>query len=269
MKKIIAFDQDDTVNITKQPIDDEMAELLAKLLKKFDVAIVSGTNWPTMRRNDFEPLKRLVNVSELKRYHIMPTCGTQYWRFVGADAKLSAADQKSGKILEDGWRREYAHFLNDEQVEKISAALERASKSLGFWCDQPAGEIIENRQSQITLSALGQFASTADKYAWDPDQAKRRQIVKLVEPELEPLGVMVRIGGTTSIDVTLPGIDKAYAMRQLMKMLGVKKSEILFIGDKLQPGGNDFPVKDFGVDTIEVRDQADTKLILQGILAVS
>lgn len=251
MKKVIAFDQDDTLNITKLPVDETMADLLTRLLDTYHVCVISGTDWDTMKKNDVAPL---VNATpeQLSHLHIMPTTGTQYWHYVKGE-----------------WKREYAHFLSDEQVAKITASLEKAVKSLGYWCENPTGEIIENRGSQITYSALGQWATPEDKYAWDPDQEKRKKIVELITPELADINIKIGIGGTTSVDITMPGIDKAYGMRQLMEQTGYKMEEILFIGDKLQPGGNDYPVKEMGMDTIEVTNHEDTNWVLRGILGVS
>lgn len=265
MKKIIAFDQDDTLNITKQPLDAEMAELMIELLRKYKVFVVSGTNWELLSKFDIDTLPNATS-EELDNLFIMPTIGTQLWRHVGDNY---AEELTKDQIIENGWLREYAHFLTDEQVAKISESLERAAKKLGFWPENPTGEVIENRQSQVTYSALGQFAKSEDKYAWDPDRKKREQIVELIEPELSDIGVEIGIGGSTSVDITTPGIDKAYAMRQIIKHANVAKEEILFIGDKLQPGGNDYPVREFGVDTIEVRSCEDTKWVIRGILGVT
>jgi hydroxymethylpyrimidine pyrophosphatase-like HAD family hydrolase len=269
-KKIIAFDQDDTLNITKLPVDDEMADLLADLLKKYDVCIISGTNWGVMGKNDVKMIAPRADENQLKRLHIMPTTGTQYWHYVGAD--YDEKQLTDGQKLDDGWKREYADFLNDEQVAKITASLETAAKKLGFWeVDKlkDGDEIIENRGSQITFSALGQWAKPDDKYKWDPDQTKRKAIVAEITPELADLGVKIAIGGTTSVDITLPGIDKAYGMRQLEKMTGFRDEDILFIGDKLQPGGNDYPARAMGLDWIEVKSVNDTKWVIRGILGVS
>jgi hydroxymethylpyrimidine pyrophosphatase-like HAD family hydrolase len=98
---------------------------------------------------------------------------------------------------------------------------------------------------------------------------KRQEIVEIIRPELADIGVKIGIGGATSIDITLPGIDKAYGMRQLMEQTGYKMEDILFIGDKLQPGCNDYPVKEMGIDTIEVTSHEDTNWVLRGILGVS
>lgn len=250
-KKLIAFDQDDTLNITKLPIGETMAGLLTRLLDKYEVCVISGTSWETMKANDADPLVDATQ-EQLEKLHIMPTTGTQYWHYVDGD-----------------WKREYAHFLSDEQVEKISTELESAARKLGYWCENPAGEIIENRGSQVTYSALGQEATPEDKYAWDPDLSKRKAIVELAAPKLKDIDLNINVAGSTSIDVTLPGIDKAYGMRELMKITGYTMDEILFIGDKLQPGGNDYPVKEMGIDTIEVTGYKDTEWVLQGILGVS
>jgi phosphomannomutase len=263
LKKIIVFDQDDTINITKLPMDPEMAQLMKHLLDSFVVCIISGTNWEVMKKNDIDTLSSLDGVNYWN-YLIMPTTGTQFWHYVGDDS----ANLSKGQILDDGWKREYAYFLSEEQIAAITASIEEAAKKLGYWCESPIGEIIENRGSQITFSALGQWAAPEDKYAWDPDMNKRKEIVALIKPRFDTLGVQVRIGGATSIDVTLPDIDKAYGMRRLMEQKRCKKSDILFIGDKLQPGGNDYPVKALGIDTIEVCNAKETKLVIKGILGI-
>jgi phosphomannomutase len=79
----------------------------------------------------------------------------------------------------------------------------------------------------------------------------------------------VHIGGTTSIDVTKPGIDKAYGIKKLTELLAVTKSDVIFVGDKLRKGGNDYPVKAMGVDCLEVSRWQDTALVIQTILGVT
>ena len=159
--------------------------------------------------------------------------------------------------------------MSDDQIEKISTSLEKAARDLGYWIEGEGLDIVENRNSQVTYSALGQWATPEAKYAWDPDLKKREQIVERIKPELKDLDINIAIAGATSIDITMPGINKAYGMRQLMEQTGYTMDEILFIGDKLQPGGNDYPVKEMGIDTIEVKSHEDTNWVLRGILGVS
>jgi hypothetical protein len=77
----------------------------------------------------------------------------------------------------------------------------------------------------------------------------------------------VRLGGTTSVDVTKPGIDKAYGIAKLRDTLGITISEMIFVGDALFPGGNDYPAKQAGVESIQVRDPNETKRFVETIIA--
>ena len=90
-----------------------------------------------------------------------------------------------------------------------------------------------------------------------------------MQARLEQLipGFAVRLGGTTSVDVTKLGIDKGYGMRKLRDTLGIGLHEMLFIGDALFPGGNDYPAKEAGVESIQVRDPNESKRVIEAILA--
>lgn len=250
-RQVIAFDLDDTLAVTKSPISDRMSELLGKLLEKYDVCVISGGKYEQF---ETQVVKRLdVAPHLLNKLHLMPTCGTRYYRY----------DE-----LKSEWALQYAEDLTAEQKREIVRVLEEAAKEVGLWEEKPYGDIIEDRGSQVTYSALGQQAPAEAKYKWaadhDEDKKVLRQLVADKLPELE-----VRLGGTTSVDITRIGIDKAYGMEKLMHALEIGKDEILFIGDKLQEGGNDYPVKAMGIDSIEVDGWEDTALVLEGILAIS
>ncbi len=249
MKKLIAFDLDGTLAVSKSPITDEMSELMGRLLNKYQVCVISGGAFAQFKTQLIDNLK--VEHHLLEDLHLMPTCGTRYMRF---------------DDIQSDWKEIYAKNLSDEEKKKIIQALEEGAKKVGLWEKNPKGEIIEDRDSQITLSALGQLQTPEVKEAWDPDgrkKAKIREEVARLLPEFE-----VRTGGTTSVDVTYPGIDKAYGMEKLMETLEVGKSEVLFIGDALQEGGNDYPVKAYGIDCIAVKDWEDTALIIETLIKV-
>ncbi len=134
-----------------------------------------------------------------------------------------------------------------------------------FYSPKIWGEAIEDRGSQITLSVLGQEAPLSEKEKWDPDFTKRDRIKEILVPLIP--GLSVNMGGTTSIDVTKPGIDKAYGIKKLTEQLGVTTKEMLFAGDALFVGGNDFPVQLAGVDSILVRDPSETARVIQTVIA--
>ena len=250
-KKVISFDLDDTLAVTKSPISDRMAELLIKLLEKYDVNIISGGKFEQFKMQVVDRLD--ASDEQLSRLHLMPTCGTRYYRY----------EQIKGE-----WQIQYAEDLTDSEKKLIIEVLETTAKEVGLWVEKPYGDIIEDRGSQVTYSALGQLAPAEEKYAWAEANKQTKERLRLLVAERLP-GLEVRLGGSTSVDITRIGIDKAYGIQKLIEVLDISKDEILFIGDKLQEGGNDYPVKAYGVDTIEVEHWQDTAMVLEGVLGVS
>ena len=253
MKKVLAFDIDQTLNVAKTPITEDIADLLVKCLDHFEVCPTSGQKFDQFLIQIVNQLKN-PTPEQLSHLHLFVAQGTQYYRY--------NIDQKD-------WEQVYNYPLTDEQVAKITATIEQAAKELGLWEEdklQEGDEIIENRLSQVTFSALGQRAGTKEKYAWDPDHKKRERIVarcKELAPEFD-----YEIGGTTSINAITPGMNKTFGMTHLLEELNVKKEDILYFGDMTQPGGNDYPVVQMSIDTITVKNHEDTAFALRGILGV-
>lgn len=262
MKKVLAFDIDQTLNIAKTPIPPEVAELLTRCLTHFEICPISGQKFEQFLVQIVAPLQQAGATSEaLRHLHLFVAQGTQYYRYRGTDASDATAA--------GSWEQVYNYPLTEEDVVKITTVLTKAAQELGYWeADKlrPGDEIIENRLSQITFSALGQTAGTEEKYAWDPDCQKRAAIVARCQAELP--NFLYEIGGTTSINVAAPGMNKEFGMTHLLEELKVEKSDILYFGDMTQPGGNDYPVVQMGIDTITVRSHEDTAYALRGILGV-
>ena len=253
MKKVLAFDVDQTLNIAKTPIPPEIADLLTQCLDHFEICPISGQKYDQFLFQIVDQLKN-ATPEQLEHLHLFVAQGTQYYRY--------DASKKD-------WDQVYSYPLTDEQVAEITQAIETAAKELGYWEEDKLAEgdeIIENRLSQVTFSALGQHAGTDAKYAWDPDCKKREAIVKRAK-ELAP-AYDYEIGGTTSINAITPGMNKVFGMTHLMEELKVEKEDILYFGDMTQPGGNDYPVVQMGIDTITVRSHEDTAYALRGILGL-
>ncbi len=250
-KKVIAFDLDDTLAVTKSPISDRMGEILVQLLDYYDVCIISGGKFEQFKKQVVDRLEAPAH--KLNRMHLMPTCGTRYYRY----------DE-----LEGEWKVQYAEDLTEEEKKNIISITEKATKEDGLWPENPYGDVIEDRGSQVSISFLGQLAPAEEKYKWAEKHAEDRLRVRAVIAEQLP-DFEVRAGGSTTIDITRIGIDKAYGMQKLIEALDISKDEILFVGDKLDEGGNDYPVKAMGIDTIAVERWEDTAYVLEGVLAVS
>ena len=244
MKKLVIFDLDGTLAESKSPLDAEMAGLLVRLLDLIKVAVITGGAWPQLEK---QVLPHLPNNDRLKRLSLLPTCGTRFYRW---DA---------------GWTQLYAEDFTADEKKSIIDALNKGLEASGLRPEQHWGEQIEDRGSQITFSALGQEAPLDAKKTWDPDFAKRKSITKILKPMIPEFSI--NLGGSTSIDVTKPGIDKAYGVRKLQATLGISIKEMIFVGDALFPGGNDYPAKQAGVLSIAVRDPHETKRIIEAFVA--
>lgn len=253
MKKVIAFDLDGTLAPSKSPLPDSMSEALNSLLENFHVCVISGGKFGQFQQQLLANLK--ASPSKLEKLHLMPTCGTAYYVY-----NIAKAD----------WKKVYSEDISEEGKKQITEALNKGIDALGYREKKVYGELIEDRGSQISFSALGQDIITElgeeglkRKEEWDPTDEKKlklRDFVAELIPDFE-----VRAGGLTTIDVTKPGIDKAYGMQKLMGMLEIGKEDILFFGDKLKEGGNDYPVLEMGIDSLEVSRWEDTVLAISAI----
>lgn len=244
MKRLVVFDLDGTLAESKSPLDAEMSTLLHALLGVVRAAVISGGAWPQFEGQLLANLRRDERLTNLS---LLPTCGTQF------------------RVYQGVWTELYSEDLTAAEKKKIIGALEEAFRGAGFEPTATWGDVIEDRGSQITLSALGQKAPLEAKARWDPDFAKRTKL-KTVLDRLIP-EFSVRLGGSTSIDVTKPGIDKGYGIRKLRDVLGISLDEMLYVGDALFPGGNDYAAKEAGVACIQVRNPDETKRVIETVVA--
>lgn len=254
-KKLIAFDLDGTLAPSKSHFHDRMTNLFIKLLEKYEICVISGGKYEIFQQQFLSQITREPNL--LAKLHLMPTSGTRYYVFRNND-----------------WKLQYAEDFTSSQKKLIITSLREGLEESGYSAKRTYGKIIEDRDSQITLSILGQeiVAELGEdgvkiKEAWDPDGTKKIIIRNIVASKIPNFSV--RSAGATSIDVTKPGIDKAYGMNKLMEATGLRKEDILFMGDKIIPGGNDYPVKKMGIDCISVEKWEDTAYVIEGIIKVS
>src|SRR3989338_5523646 len=103
-KKLIVFDLDKTLSLSKQPMDDEMAGLLRALLDAKKVAVISGGSFKQFQKQ-FVP--KLTD-GRLENLFLFPTCGSAFYRY--------------GKT---GWENVYTETLSPAEKQKIHGAYEK------------------------------------------------------------------------------------------------------------------------------------------------
>jgi HAD superfamily hydrolase (TIGR01484 family) len=188
----------------------------------------------------------------------------------GCDFPASATPKvigvKSKIILFNDYDWSIFFFIDEISRKKIIDTVNKVYEESSYYPKKIYGEIVEDRWSQITLSALGQEAPLEAKEKWDPDQEKRKDLIEKMEVLLPEF--YLKLGGTTSIDITKKWIDKAFGMNKLMEIVSIKKEEIVFVGDALYEGWNDYPVAEMWIKSLLTSWVEDTKTIIKHYLSM-
>lgn len=253
-KKLIVFDLDGTLARTKTAMDQEMASLLAQLLKVKPIAVIGGGKYSIFQMQLLDELK--APKALLKNLYLFPTTATAF------------------KVYKNGWKTIYELKLSSKDVKKIKNSFEKVFKDLGYEHPKKTyGELIEDRGTQVSFSVFGQDVvkvlgeegirmKEEWKKKYTPVKMKIAKHLSKYLPEFE-----VRAAGFTTIDVTQKGIDKAYGLKQIEQHLHFKIKDMVFIGDAIFPGGNDYAVTKTKVDYIAVSGPEEAKKVIRQILS--
>lgn len=245
MFKLISFDMDWTLAPSKWQMDSEMVELFKKLLSKYKVWIISWWDYKQFQKQVIPFLGEDEKI--LSNLYICPTCSTKMFLY------------KSWV-----WEKQYSLDFSNEEREKIIKTLNRAIDELNLKPSQTWWELVEDRWTQITYSALWQQAPLEAKEIWDPDFEVRKKIREYIKDDLSEFNIL--IGWATSIDVTRAWVDKAYWVKKLSEVAWVSLDEIIFVWDALFPGWNDFPPLEIWVTSKRVFNVEDTKKYIRMLI---
>lgn len=253
-KKLIVFDLDGTLAESKSVIDHEMVDLLSQLLAKKPVAVIGGGKYGLFQEQLLDQLK--IDDKLLGNLFLFPTTATAFYRY------------------ENGaWENQYLLELTPEQRQQIKDTFEKVFEEINYQHPEKTyGPVIEDRGTQVTFSALGQEIvaelgkeGIRQKEEWKANHSDiKMKIAELMQKYLPDLEV--RAAGTTSVDVTQKGIDKSYGLHQIQDHLNIPIKEMLFVGDAIFPGGNDYAVTNTEADYIKIENPEQTKAIIRQIL---
>ena len=231
---LIVFDVDGVLCESKTPIDPEMGNLLGRLSKKDRVVFITGGTFNQVKEQVIDNIKHLKD-----DVLVMSLSGAELWNCYGGT-----------------WNNTIQNELTDDERGKILASIIHVfdlHKPFMKW-----GQIVEDRGSQITISLLGQDAPWFIKKYYDPEMEMRRAFVEELKDRLGD-SFEIRMGGSTSIDISKKGLDKGTSLSNLITMLNIPKTDVVYVGDKLMEGGNDYPVKRDGFHCVAVKTVSDTK----------
>jgi HAD superfamily hydrolase (TIGR01484 family) len=242
--RLAAFDIDGTLAQSKQKMEPPMASALADLAYKIPVAIISGGSIELLQSQIVEQLPR---TTALSRIYLFPTAGAAC--FVYRDR---------------AWQPRYLELLSETECDHIIETIKTVVNGSYFAPGEAFGPRIEFRGSSVIYSALGQQAPLDKKLAWDPTIAKRKELQSILAPLLPDFAV--GIGGSTTIDVTRKGFDKAYAIHWLASELKLDTADIVYVGDALYAGGNDAPVLSTGATVHPVTGPQETLAYIESLV---
>jgi phosphomannomutase len=244
--RVVLMDVDDTIAPSTMPVSPAMAAALDGLCAKgIALVFVSGGSvehmWGQVTR-------------QLARPHTL----------------LGTSGSQAVEVLQGGPQSERAELFNhgfspDERAE-IVGALQALIDHYHVVPDTSFEDQLQDRGCQFTLSALGRKAAEARKRAFDPDGAIRREWVGFLEQRLGNDRFSMRVGGTSSIDITAKGVDKGSGVRELLQRKGWDAKDCLFFGDRFEATGNDRPVLAV-MDCVEVERPEQTLAHFQALLA--
>jgi len=252
-KKLVVFDLDGTLTETKSNMDSEMARLFSRLLRNKQIAVIGGGKYALFRRQLLRPLRRSKRL--LHNLFLFPTTATSFYRY------------------RHGWKKVYVKELSKRERTMIKKAFKKSFREINYIePERTYGKVLEDRGTQVTFSALGQDVvamlgkkGVFLKKAWrDENTSIKLKLARTLQKHLP--GLEVRAAGYTSIDVTRKGIDKAYGIRQIKKHLGISTRDMLFVGDALFLGGNDYAARKTGVECLSVSGPQETKKFIRFLL---
>lgn len=207
MNKFI-FDVDGTLTPSRGKIDNDFAVFFSDFCSKNDVYLVTGSDRPKtleqVGKDIYNAAKRVYNCSGSDVYEADKNVYTSNWSLP------QEAEQ---------WLRE-----------------ELAASKFPL----RTGLHIEDRPGMVNFSVVGRNATMGERQLYvkhDTVTEERYTIAEFFEKKFP--GIQAVVGGDTGIDIYPKGADKS----QILRDFDIDNDFIYFFGDKMDFGGNDWPLK--------------------------
>jgi len=208
--RVYLFDVDGTLTEPREPIKDANREAFMDWMrsKKKTVYLVTGS--------DIEKTIEQLGEDIIHACDGVFTCSGNVYR-------------QKGKVIYSNEFKPTPELLADLQLY-----LENSQ-----WKSKK-GNHIEIRPGMLNFSTVGRNASLNMRKAynrWDTTHAERKDVVHYIEDLYSDLEVA--IGGAISVDIYPKGMNKGQVVEKMQELHGANV-EMIFVGDRNVPGGNDW-----------------------------
>tara|TARA_B100001094_G_scaffold294679_1_gene315486 strand:+ start:459 stop:1223 length:765 start_codon:yes stop_codon:yes gene_type:complete len=219
MDKIFIFDVDGTLTPSRQKMAEEFARFFDEWTKKNTYYLVTGS--------DLEKTREQVPLAYMDRAHgIFTCCGNEYWQNDPAVHPM------------------HCDLIYENKFKPPNNLLTYLGEQIRM-SDYPVkvGNHIEDRGSLLNFSIVGRNCSQVqrnDYYEYDTHVHERKDIADYIKKNWSDLDAV--LGGQISIDIYPKGMDKSQILDIIKQEILVEPSEYIFIGDRTEKGGNDYPL---------------------------
>jgi phosphomannomutase len=273
MEIAILFDIDGTLTPPRQPVNKQTVDALKSINVPFHV--VAGSHFNLLREQFFNPLR---DFKFQGKFDAFVSNGATQYRCIYADSpsyQLISEFNFKNQLGE----RDYATL-----VQFLEEMAELGRRRLPPQIKIVNDELIVDRVSMINFCPIGrkdvedeQVRKNRDEFArWDNETHFRVELLDYFKQKMSDIihrkNLSITLGGQTSFDIGIKGQDKTRSLQTLLQ-LGVRK--LVFIGDALFPGGNDYAIQEFKenwpttsrcpVETIQTRGWENTLSILSDL----
>lgn len=246
--KALIFDMDGTLTEPRQPISNEMIEVLRKLPNSYKKYLVTGSDMAKVEEQI--PVEFLLSFFD----KVFACNGTRVF-----NTNLDLDDESKPAEPELIHKVNLIDFYSEADLNHIVNTLLKLAHETHTKIK--TGTFVEWRESQINFSVVGRNCTSLqreDYVKWDNKSRERKKLVEQLEDKFQGWGLSFRLGGQISIDVTRQGWDKSYAFNNIAE----KPEDCVYFGDKIVPGGNDFDIAVLCGKYHDIQHVADTILAL-------
>ncbi len=246
--KALIFDMDGTLTEPRQPISNEMIEVLRKLPNSYKKYLVTGSDMAKVEEQI--PVEFLLSFFD----KVFACNGTRVF-----NTNLDLDDESRPAEPELIHKVNLIDFYSEADLNHIVNTLLKLAHETHTKIK--TGTFVEWRESQINFSVVGRNCTSLqreDYVKWDNKSRERKKLVEQLEDKFQGWGLSFRLGGQISIDVTRQGWDKSYAFNNIAE----KPEDCVYFGDKIVPGGNDFDIAVLCGKYHDIQHVADTILAL-------
>jgi phosphomannomutase len=242
MSLALLLDIDGTLTPPRQGLRREMAAALGRLSVPFHVA--AGSDLPLVEPQFLAPLW---DFGFRGGFEAFVSNGAAHYR---CDYGERLAIVKRSEF-------DLRRHLGDSDFARLFATLESILGREEFQLPAPLaviGQRIVDRHGMVNVTPIGRppgaLGAAAQRNregfaAFDRETGYRRRMLLCLRRELDWLcrgkQLQILLGGETSFDLVIEGMDKTNAVRGVLA-LGVDK--VVFLGDALWEGGNDAVISD-------------------------